>query len=423
MFATLALSVAAITLLLVSGTQFAMTGFSVARASKRARTSRSREMYQLRQAAQVARLKSELHSVANGSEMQWRVMEVAQVIQESDDCRSFYLVDPYGQALPDFRPGQYLMVRPAIAGAFQTTRCYSLSAAPDPRYWRITVKRQELPAGVTESKRGGGLSIWLHDTIRSGDCLLIGGPGGAFYLPAENRKPLVLLAAGVGITPMASMLRWSLEKTPGRPVTLFYQAKDTTRWPLGENVHRWQASFPHCQVRTFFSRLDSADLQLLKDEYSGDFSSGRIDLDSVANVDHASDSDFYMCGPDAWMESMREGLVAAGIQPDRIHWESFGGVGSQPSSKPAGEHSAVAVRFAHSDVEVEWTDPEQSLWELARASQVEIPSGCLSGVCGGCRVKLLSGQVEYDRKISIELSEDECLTCVGRPTCAVTLDV
>lgn len=409
-------------MLLVSGTRFAVAGISSSRSRHWDRIRRSKDTKQRKQAAELARLNSELESTTIGSAMQWRVMEVAEIVDESADCKSFYLVDPYGQPLPDFRPGQYLMVRPALAGAYQTTRCYSLSSSPDSRFWRISVKRQQEASLATSGARDGGLSAWLHDTIGEGDCLLIGGPSGQFFLPDESNRPLVLLAAGIGITPMASMLRWSLQRTPNREVTLLYQVKDQAHWPLGATLHSWQEKFDTCDVRSFFSRVDESAANQMREEMPGSFSVGRLDSKHAVDVSYANQADFYMCGPDSWMTSIREGLVEHGISPDRVHWESFGGVGAQPTEAKSGSAQEVSVCFKHSDVTAQWSDPEQSLWELARENDVEIPSGCLSGVCGCCRVKLLKGEVEYDREISIELADDECLACVARPRSELAID-
>lgn len=418
----------AVALLALAVFQFGSAGTLWARSTWKTRRSRQACMWELRQAAEIARLSCELES-SDASNLGWRVMEVAEVADESEDCRSFYLVDPYGQPLPDFRPGQYLMVRPALAGAYQTTRCYSLSSAPDEEYWRITVKRQESPDQNLTQKQKGGLSRWLHDRIGPGDCLLIGGPSGQFYLPENSTRPLVLMAAGVGITPMASMLRWSLEATPERSVVLLYQAKDLDHWPLGECLHEWQRDFPNIQIQSYFSRASESEISELAKALAGETHRGKFGVEQALQANATAIAptgehcDFFMCGPDPWMQSLRGGLLEAGIAEEQLHWESFGATGTQPKLPNAEAADAVEVRFEHSQVDAQWSDSEQTLWELARESDVEIPSGCLSGVCGCCRVKLLQGEVQYDREVSIELAKDECLTCVSRPTSPVVLDV
>lgn len=375
----------------------------------------------LAHSSQVARLTSQLGStVASSSAIQWRILEVADVVQESSDCRSFYLVDPYGQPLPDFRPGQYIMVRPALAGAYQATRCYSLSSSPDARFWRITVKQQDPNADLARTSTGG-LSSWLHRTIDKGDCLFIGGPSGQFFLSAESTRDIVLLAAGVGITPLASMLRWSLEHTPDRNVTLLYQAQNSELWPLGRAMHQWQSDFVSLQAHTFLSRADLEEIDLLTQDLPGEFHAVKFDGIAAANLADNPDADYFMCGPDAWMEQMREQLVECGVAPERIHWESFGAHAS-PITSTSEQYDAHTVRFTLSETESQWSDPDQTLWELAKAEHIELPSGCLSGVCGSCRVKLISGQVQYDRQIGVELASGECLTCVARPVTDLVLE-
>lgn len=423
MFATVALIASALLLICVSSLKFASNGLLSTRVLTRALRRRALDMRELRDAAEAARLKAKIETTKE-SGMNWRVMEVAELVDESNDCRSFYLVDPYGQELPSFRPGQYLMIRPALAGAYQTTRCYSLSSSPNGRYWRITVKRQEFgKRPPTLPVKNGGLSQWLHRNIKVGDCLLVGEPSGHFFLPAENKRPLVLLAAGVGITPMASMLRWSLEVTPNRPVALLYQVKDFRHWPLGENLHRWQQDFQNIRLLSFMSRSDESELADARKRLPGEFVSGKFDFFHALKVlPNPEQNDYFMCGPEGWMQSLREGLIEAGVPESQVHWESFGGTGAQPAAANAGSVESTPVRFEHSDVDAVWEDAEKTLFELARDNDVEIPSGCMSGVCGSCKVKLLKGTVEYDRDVSVELAKDECLTCVTRPKCAVVID-
>lgn len=442
--------VMAVLMIALSTSQFVFVGIALGRAGADARSRRAADVRGLRQAAHIARLNSELQVSGSGSGIPWRVMEVAEIIDESADCRSFYLIDPYRQSLPDFRPGQHLMIRPALAGASQTTRCYSLSSSPDSRYWRITVKRQDRDENrlaamgdrcSSESKcrvakqtgnRNGGLSNWLHDSIGVGDCLLVGGPNGHFALAADNPRPIVLLAAGVGITPMASMLRWSMQHTPLRPVRLLYQAKDLNHWPMGKTLHKWTTDFPACRIVSFFSRAKQADLEFLiglaeiteQAEHlsTSEYVLGKFNSSHALQALPGQDCDYFLCGPNAWMESLRSDLMAAGVSEQRIHWESFGST-AQPNSATSTEPAnKLAVRFEASGVNAQWSSLDQSLWELARENQIEIPSGCLSGVCGCCRVRLLAGEVAYDREIAIELADNECLACVARPKTDCRID-
>ncbi|MEO8269113.1 MAG: iron-sulfur cluster-binding domain-containing protein [Aureliella sp.] len=443
------ITILAVSLIVVSTCQFAIIGIVSGRSAADARRRRELDLRGLRQAAEISRLNSELQAselptAMSGAALGWRVMEVAEVIDESVDTRSFYLIDVYRQSLPAFRPGQHILVRPALAGAYQTTRCYSLSSAPDSRYWRITVKRQPLPAALPEDaaslptdefrrsqrRQDGGLSCWLHGSIAVGDCLLVGGPSGHFLLSEDNPRPLMLLAAGVGITPMASMLLWSQFATHARPVSLLYQAQDLEHWPLGPSLHQTMEGTQAVQVASYFSRMSEEELKSLGQRLPGELHVGKFAAKDALSAAEGLDCDYFLCGPNDWMDSLRVELIAAGVAAERVHWESFGStLPTQIEEKRcASSHDLVeqeqtlAVRFEHSQVDAVWSDPQQSLWELARQHQVHLPSGCLSGVCGCCRVKLLEGEVVYDRPVSIELAEDECLTCVALPKSACRLD-
>jgi ferredoxin-NADP reductase len=415
------LSVAIIALLSVSIAQFSITALRWHSHGSQSREQLRQRQTKMAHSSRVARLTSQLGKTSgSAAAIQWRILEVADVVQESVDCRSLYFVDPYGQPLPEFRPGQYVMVRPALAGAYQTTRCYSLSSSPDARYWRITVKLQDASDDLARAN-SGGLSAWIHRTIGKGDCLFVGGPCGQFYLPIELTRDIVLIAAGIGITPMASMLRWSLEETPDRNVTLLYQAKNSEHWPLGKDIHKWQKHFASLQIHTFFSRADAEEIGSLASELPGTFISGKFDGKTAVTLADNPDTDYYMCGPETWMEQMREQLVACGVPASQIHWESFGSQAA-PISTESSDFEARTIRFALSDIETQWHDPSQSIWELAKANHIELPSGCLSGVCGSCRVKLISGQVQYDRQIGVELASGECLTCVACPNTDLVLE-
>jgi ferredoxin len=122
------------------------------------------------------------------------------------------------------------------------------------------------------------------------------------------------------------------------------------------------------------------------------------------------------------MDNLRRELIEAGVSEQRIHWESFGSALHPQAVDRAEPCESLSVSFVASDVQASWIGSDQSLWELAREHQVEIPSGCLSGVCGCCRVKLLSGTVCYDREITLELADDECLACIARPKTDCCID-
>ncbi len=208
----------------------------------------------------------------------WRVMQVVEVVDESVDVRSFYLQDPLlSEQLPLYRAGQFLIVRPALGGAEYSARCYSLSDAAGQNWYRISVKRQ-----VNLCQQRLSLSNWLHDTIHVGDCLLASGPHGEFVIDPSlpESTPIVLLAAGVGITPILSMLKSLLQANPARKIHLVYQVQDTQRWPFGELIHGWGQPCPGLQATTYFSRLSAEQLPEVD---SGEVRVGKADAGSVSS--------------------------------------------------------------------------------------------------------------------------------------------
>lgn len=403
--------------------QFFVSGVSVRRMRRRQTSIRQAQLDQLRNATKVARLNSQLSTPNADQARQWRVMEVLKVIDESNDAKSFYLADPNQQPLPAFHPGQYLMIRPALAGKYQATRCYSLSVAPNSKLWRITVKKQATTQPLKPDRKTGGLSTWLHENIREGDVLLVGGPSGHFFLATENRAPLVLLAAGVGITPMASMLQYSMHFTPDRPVHLFYQAKDELHWPLGTEVHAYSKNSKQAHVVSYLSRASAAQLQKLSSENAGEFRNGKIDISQVIQEVSLPSAHYFMCGPEEWMNTLRQQLSASGVPTAQIHWESFGSAAASASASQSSDGATFTVNFSRSGITTQTENADQSIWELAQSNDVAIPSGCLSGVCGSCRVKLLQGKVQYDRAVAASLADNECLTCVARPASDVVIEV
>lgn len=247
----------------------------------------------------------------------WKRMLIAEVKDESADCRSFYLTLPDRTPLPPFRPGQFVTVgHRETPESDIVSRCYSLSDAPDPRYWRITVKRVA----------GGVMSNRLHDTLQPGDTLLVRPPMGKFVPSLVDDRPLVLIAAGVGITPMVSMIRYCTTWHPRRPLFLYYQLRDGQHAPLLKDLKLWEAQHPLLQVVTCMSKPQSGDRADLR---------GRINARTVLRNDAVLDGQFFICGPDVFMQSLRRELIAAGTPHDAVFIESFGSAKPSTSATPS----------------------------------------------------------------------------------------
>ncbi|WP_326573475.1 FAD-binding oxidoreductase [Streptomyces sp. NBC_00481] len=240
----------------------------------------------------------------------WRRMEVAERRQESADAVSLVLRRTDGRPTAPFRPGQYVSVRVELPDGARQIRQYSLSTAPDHKTWRITVKREKAARGTVPD---GEVSSWLHAHAEVGDILDVSLPAGDLVLP-EADTPLFLASAGIGITPMLSMLDHLALTSSARPVTVVH----ADRSPL-DHVHRDEQA-------DLVSRLNSADLHLWY-ENDAHHSPGTNVFAGLATLDHltpARDTTAYLCGPLPFMRMVRGELLAKGLHPSAIHYEVFG---------------------------------------------------------------------------------------------------
>ena len=246
----------------------------------------------------------------NAADESLREMKLAKKIRESDDVVSFVLEAADGEGLTGFDPGQHLPVELDVPGQPDPVRrSYSLSGAPADaagRY-RISVKREPL----------GLASRHLHDSLEVGDILRARPPAGDFVLGASDR-PVALVSAGVGVTPMLAMLHDIVARQDPRATHFVHVARDGMHHALADEVRELASAAPDARLRVFYSRPRS------QDEPGRDFDfEGRIDAERLAGL-LPRDADVYLCGPVAFMAGLHQGLEAAGVPPGRIHSESFG---------------------------------------------------------------------------------------------------
>jgi ferredoxin-NADP reductase len=334
---------------------------------------------------------------------------VLNVIAETPDIRTFRIARPEGF---EFSAGQFIAVRVRAEGK-EHVRCYSVSSAPASRgYLEISVKRIGLVSGT------------LHATLRPGSVLAVKPPAGAFVYPSGEDRPLVLIAGGVGITPLMSMLRHAVETDPTRPVTLFYSVKTESdvafREELGFLGHR------HPQLRVILSITGSAPPPQLVQ--------GRITESLIAQtIPDLADGSCFICGPPPMIDAMTGLLGALGVPRQQIHFEVFntavaaaaglphaGADAARPTTAPSSGHEAT---FERSGVTAQLSGT-QTLLEAAEACRASIPSLCRAGVCGTCRTRVLSGDVECQSTMLDEQdrSEGYVLACVSRLRSDCTVD-
>ena len=318
-------------------------------------------------------------------------------------------------------PGQYIAVRlrrPTADGP-PLFRSYSLSGPVSPDRYRISVKVE--PNGVA--------GIWLRDHVRVGDRLDVSSPRGTFVL-GDGERPVVLLSAGIGATPVMAMLYALAAARTARPVVWLYAARDGQHHPFAAEVRRLMGGLTHGRRWVCYSAPDPADTM------PGDYDvSGHLSRAVLERIGIPRDADVYLCGPARFMAEMKEVLAGLGVAPERMHAELFNGsesltpgvVGATTRAPHLPEHDADTgplVSFARSGVAAHWNPSVyQSVLELAEACDVPVRWSCRTGVCHNCESGLVSGDVDYAPEPLDQPAEGNVLVCCARPVGDVVIDL
>ena len=349
------------------------------------------------------------------------VIRIEKIEAESGSVRSFYLQPLDGFGLVPHEAGQHLPIRVTLPDADKPViRTYTLSAAPSDGIYRISVKRQGL------------VSTHLHG-LKVGDTLEVQAPAGRFTVDALELRPAVLMAAGIGITPMLAMLRHiifeGLRKRRIRPTWLMYAARNTDDRAFDAEIAQLVAQGQGL-VRLVRVLSEPGDAHIGKDYEIA----GRIDMALLSATLPFGDYDFYLCGPGPFMQAVYDGLRGFNISDRRIHAEAFGPasltrVADQGAPAivlgPASKES-VPVAFTASGKEARWSPASGSLLELAESRGLTPPFSCRTGNCGSCRAKIVEGAVTYHTAPSAEIGKGEALICSAVPaegTARLILDI
>lgn len=331
---------------------------------------------------------------------------------------SFVLEPADGGPVAGFLPGQFLTFRltvtdPATGRPKAVVRCYSLSDRPGGDAYRVSIKRVPAPDGQPDIPPGLS-SNHFHDHVREGDVLDVKAPSGHFHLDPHATGPVVLVAGGIGVTPMVSMAAACLHQNPGREVWFFYGVRDGAEEAFAALLREWAGRHPAFHLYVCHSR-PAADEVEGRDYHRR----GHVDIALLRQVLPLRPFDFYICGPRAMMESLVPALLAWGVPPARVHYEAFGPASLPkldapgPEPKPAAPSRPLSVTFARSGRKVAWTGG--SLLELAEANGIAVDSGCRAGGCGMCQTPIEQGEVDYDHSPDFDPEPGTCLLCVGRP--------
>jgi ferredoxin-NADP reductase/MOSC domain-containing protein YiiM len=350
----------------------------------------------------------------------FRSLVVTAKDHESADVISLTMQSADGQPLATALPGQYVVLRlQRTAGGPPLFRCYSLSNAPSTERYRISVKIES----------NGAAGPYLRDHVRVGDALEVSSPRGSFILQSGER-PIVLLSAGIGATPVLSMLHDLAAARSTRQVLWVHAARDGQHHPFAAEVRRLMLALPQGRSFVCYSKPDSHDKMGQNFDAIGHLSRSVFDQFGISR-----EADVYLCGPTPFMSDMKKMLTTLGVAPQRIHVEIF--VGSEsitpgvvaaatrtPHVPNDDANTGPVVSFARSGIAAHWNaSAYQSILELAEACDVPVRWSCRTGVCHTCETGLISGSVVYGPEPLEKPADGNVLVCCSQPSRDVIIDL
>nr|WP_118180360.1 hybrid-cluster NAD(P)-dependent oxidoreductase [Paraburkholderia phosphatilytica] len=335
-----------------------------------------------------------------------------QVRQETHDVKSFFFRSPQGRTF-SFEPGQFITLELEIDGE-TINRCYTISSSPTrPHTISITVKR--VP--------GGKVSNWLHDNLQAGAPVRVLGPAGEFTCARHPARKYLFLSAGSGITPLMSMSRAHHELSEDRDIVFVHSARTPDDIIFSRELDLIASN--QNQFRTAFvcERIGN------RTNWHGVTGFLSLPLLKLIAPDFM-EREIFTCGPAPYMQAVRDLLDEAGFERKHYHEESFS-FERLTGSAPETDESAVAqattetfeeaatftVTFTKSHREIT-CGAQQHVLEAARQAGVRLPASCTQGMCGTCKVKLTSGEVEMKHNGGIrqrEIDQGMVLLCCSKP--------
>jgi nitric oxide dioxygenase len=278
--------------------------------------------------AQLAKIMIQKEASLNGQHEEWkdwRDFRIVTISRESDEISSFYLSPVDGKPLPTFVPGQYVSVSVYVPQlGYMQARQYSMSDVPSTEYYRISVKQergQQFPPGV--------LSNVLHDIRAPGQIVKVSHPRGIFFLSTvRETSPIVLIAGGVGITPLLSMLKFltSTTSTIKRPIHLIYATRTTAARAFFKEITNISRSNAVVRVTFFVGSPGAGDKAGCDYHHEGRLDLQRLDVQQDLFLNDTQ-TEYYICGPSPFLEMVRRFLLVQRVESSNIKMEVFGAGG------------------------------------------------------------------------------------------------
>ncbi len=341
-------------------------------------------------------------------------IKVADIYKETKDC-SVVTFDIPNELRQEFlyRPGQHLTLKTLIDG-HEIRRSYSLCSSPLENKWQVAVKKIN----------GGLFSTFINDTLKKGDVIEVMTPSGKFTseeLPNQT-KNYIAFAAGSGITPILSIIKTHLAKEPQSTFKLFYLNRSVKSIIFKEEIEQLK--------NTYFDRFEIFHF-LTKEHRSIEFLNGRFTTEKLEIltkniIDIPATDESFICGPEQMIFLIRDELIAAGLDKNKIHYELFtSGISSEDKIRMAKivekkvEGTDVTIIDGGKEFHFVMDDEFDNILDGALAAGADLPFACKGGVCSTCKCKVVSGTVEM--KINYALDENEVakglvLSCQAVPT-------
>ncbi len=352
-------------------------------------------------------------------------LKVIDLFQETPDVKTFRLATFDGGPLPfDYMPGQYMNLQLKIDGK-TVSRSYTIASSPTRRdACELSIKRES----------HGLVSRFLHDTIQVGDAIQVGAPAGRFVYTGADSREVLLIAGGVGITPLMSIVRYLTDRSWGGEIYFLVVSKTEQDVIYRDELQLLKSRFPKLHVCTTLTRASPSHT------WNGE--RGRVTVDLLQKfVPNYDRMPVYLCGPNEMMASTKQLLLSVGVAESSIHLEAFvsPGVGiaspikqvglnsmqtavGQDSDIDSGESKRVTFRMSNNDCNI---TSDVSILEAAEQSFIDLPFECRSGICGQCKVRLLSGNVNMETQDALSASERKeglILACQAHPITDVVVD-
>ena len=355
-------------------------------------------------------------------------LTVSKKVPESQNITSFYLVSEDGEPLPSFLPGQFLPLKLDIPGQDKPIyRTYSISDSPHKNYYRLTIKREPAPPDRPDLYPGVS-SNYFHDQVEPGTKLLAKAPRGKFFLNSKSENLVVLLSAGVGLTPLISMMNMIVDSGSNQEVWFIHGARNSAEHALSNHIRNVAQQNDNVHVHVAYSKP-------LKENLEGrDYDSkGYVDVELLKNILPGNEAEFYLCGPPPFMKSLFDGLLEWEVPEYCINYEFFGPASllkdraKVSTPKRAAEamdcSSEIEVEFSKSGVKTNWNPSFESILDLAEANGLSPDYSCRSGICHTCMCRLEDGEVEYVEEPLDPPDEGFVLICASKPKKNVVVDI